>query len=185
DASRPWSTTDIVGVHRFLQRLWRNAVDEETGEVRVSDDPADPDTRRILHRTIAAVRADMAELKFNTAIARLFELNNQVTQAVGDAGPSPREVLEPLVLLLAPLAPHVAEELWSRLGHDDSLAYAPFPEADPAELVEETVEVVVQVDARPRARIVVAADADPAAVEAAPRAAPPVAALLRAPHLQP
>jgi leucyl-tRNA synthetase len=178
DASRPWSTADIVGVHRFLQRVWRNAVDEDTGAARVSDDPADPATRQVLHRTIAAVRADMAELKFNTAIARLFELNNHLTQAAGDAGPLPREVLEPLVLLLAPLAPHVAEELWSRLGHDESLAYAPFPEADPTELVEETVELVVQVDAKVRGRIVVAADADAAAIEAAARSEPRVAALL-------
>jgi len=178
DASRPWSTTDIIGVHRFLQRLWRNAVDEETGAVRVGDEPADPATRRVLHRTIAAVRSDMAELKFNTAIARLFELNNQLTQAIGDSGPAPREVLEPLVLLLAPLAPHVAEELWSRLGHDESLAYTAFPEADPAELVEDTVEVVVQVDAKPRAHIVVAADADAETIEAAARAEPKVAALL-------
>ena len=85
DASRPWSTTDIIGVHRFLQRLWRNLVDEDTGE-RVSDEPADDETRRLLHRTIAAVRDDMAELKFNTAIARLFELNNHLTQVVAEHG---------------------------------------------------------------------------------------------------
>ena len=70
DASRPWSTADIVGVHRLLQRLWRNVVDEDDGAVKVVDDPADPETRRLLHQTIAAVRADMARLKFDAAIAR-------------------------------------------------------------------------------------------------------------------
>ena len=178
DASRPWSTADIIGMHRFLQRVWRNVVDEETGAVHVTDGAADADTRRVLHRTIAAVRDDMTELKFNTAIARLSELNNRLTQVVADSGEAPRDVVEPLVLMLAPLTPHVAEELWSRLGHPDTLAYAPFPEADPAELVDDTVEIVVQVDGRPRGRIRVSADAPDDAVEAAARAEPRVAALL-------
>ena len=82
DASRPWNTTDIVGVHRFLQRLWRNLVDEDTGDLHVADAPADEETRRLLHRTIDAVRTDMEGMSFNTAIARLFELNNHLTQVV-------------------------------------------------------------------------------------------------------
>jgi len=178
DASRPWSTADIIGMHRFLQRVWRNVVDEETGTVHVSDDAADAATRRVLHRTIAAVRDDMTQLKFNTAIARLSELNNRLTQVVADTSHAPRDVVEPLVLMLAPLTPHVAEELWSRLGHPDTLAYASFPEADPAELVDDTVEIVVQVDGRPRGRIHVSADAPDDAVEASARAEPHVAALL-------
>ncbi|HEY8215985.1 MAG TPA: leucine--tRNA ligase [Acidimicrobiia bacterium] len=177
DASRPWSTADIVGVHRFLQRLWRNVVDEDTGEVRVSDAAADEETRRILHRTIAAVRDDMGELKFNTAIARLTELNNRLTQASGREGP-PREGVEPLVLMVAPLAPHVAEELWSRLGHAQSLAFEPFPQADAALLVEDEVEVPVQVDGKVRSRVRVPVGADGEAVEAAARADDRVAALL-------
>ena len=88
DKERPWSTADIVGVHRFLQRMWRNLVDEDSGSLRVTDAPADPETRRVLHRTIAAVRDDMAAMSFNTAIARLFELNNHLTGL--DA--TPREV---------------------------------------------------------------------------------------------
>jgi leucyl-tRNA synthetase len=131
-----------------------------------------------LHRTIAAVRDDMAQLKFNTAIARLSELNNSLTQVVSNTGAAPREVVEPLVLMLAPLTPHAAEELWSRLGHGESLAYAPFPEADRTELVDETVEIVVQVDGKPRARIQVPSTATDADVEAAARAEPRVAALL-------
>ncbi len=178
DASRPWSTADIIGMHRFLQRAWRNVVDEESGAVRVADAPADAETRRLLHRAIAAVRDDMTQLKFNTAIARLSELNNRLTQVVADAGAAPREIVEPLVLMLAPLTPHIAEELWSRLGHSESLAYTPFPEADPAELVEETVEIVVQVDGKPRGRLQAPAAASDGDLEAVARAEPRVAALL-------
>ncbi len=95
DTSRPWSTTDIVGVHRFLQRVWRNLVDEDTGDLHVTDDAADPATRRLLHRTIAEVRDDMQHLKFNTAIARLFELNNELTQVVADTGRAPARSRRP------------------------------------------------------------------------------------------
>src|SRR5439155_22127310 len=104
-------------------------------EVHVADGGADDETRRLLHRTIAAVRADMDGLRFNTAIARLIELNNHL---VGRTVPG--EVAEAMVLMLAPLTPHVAEELWSRLGHDRTLTYEAFPEPDPALLVEDTVE---------------------------------------------
>ncbi len=184
DASRPWSTTDIVGVHRrFLQRFWRNVVDERTGELRVDDEPADDETRRMLHRTIAAVRDDMAELKFNTAIARLFELDNRLTQVAADR-PSPREVVEPMVLMIAPLTPHVAEELWERLGHDQSIAYQPFPVADPELLVEETVELPVQINGKVRGRITVPADATDDAVEAAARADERIATLLEGKTVQ-
>ncbi len=178
DASRSWNTSDIIGVHRYLQRLWRNVVDEETGAVHVSDAPADDDTRRLLHRTIAAVRTDMTALRFNTAIARLTELNNGLTTVVARDGNAPLEVVEPLVLMTAPLAPHIAEELWSLTGHPATLTYEPFPDADPAWLVEDEVEIGVQVDGKMRARVTVPADADDAAHEAAARAEPKIAALL-------
>ncbi len=178
DTDRPWNTQDIVGVYRFLQRVWRNLVDEHTGASRVTDEPAGEGTRRVLHRTIAAVTADMAALELNTAVARLIELNNHLTKLVAGAGSTPREVAEPLVLMLAPLAPHVAEELWHRLGHTQSLAYEPWPEHDPALLVEHEVELPVQVDGKVRSKVRVAADAGEAAVEAAARADDRVAALL-------
>ena len=89
DASRPWNTADIVGVHRFLQRLWRNVIDEATGVLRVSDARPDDETLRVLHRTIAAVRDDMASMSFNTAIARLFECNNHLTHVVARDGAAP------------------------------------------------------------------------------------------------
>ena len=178
DASRPWNTRDIVGTHRFLQRLWRNCVDEDTGASRVTDAAADDDTRRVLHRTIAAINADMPTLGFNTVVARYFELNNHLTKVVEATGAAPREIVEPFVLLLAPLAPHIAEELWSRLGHEQSLAYESFPEADPAWLVADTVELPVQVNGKVRSKVTVAADADQAACEAAARADARIAELL-------
>jgi leucyl-tRNA synthetase len=174
DASRPWETRDVVGMYRFLQRLWRAIVDEESGEVVVVDEPADDDTRRLLHRTIDAVATEMDALRFNTAIAKLIELNNHVTKL----GTTSREVAEPMVLMLAPIVPHVAEELWRRLGHDSTVTYEPFPVADPALLVDDTVEYPVQVNGKVRARIVVAADADAATLEAAALAEPKVISAL-------
>ncbi|MGH9232774.1 MAG: leucine--tRNA ligase, partial [Acidimicrobiales bacterium] len=177
DQSRPWDTKAVVGVFRLLQRIWRNVVDEDTGAVTVSSAPLAPDTERTLHRTIDAVREGMEKMRFNVAIAKVTELNNHLTARYPDGG-VPRDVVEPMVLLLSPLAPHVSEELWSRLGHRDSLATEPFPEADPALLVDETVEVPVQVNGKVRARVHVPADADAATIEAAARADERVAALL-------
>ncbi|GAB3593841.1 leucine--tRNA ligase [Angustibacter peucedani] len=149
DASRPWETRAVVGSLRFLQRLWRNVVDEDSGTTTTSEDaPSDADLR-VLHRTIDGVAHDYAGLRFNTAVAKLIELNNHLTRL--DA--VPRALAEPLVLMTAPLAPHVAEELWRRLGHGESLAHEPFPQADPALLVDETVTCVVQVQGKVRERL--------------------------------
>ncbi len=178
DSSRPWNTRDIVGMYRFLQRLWRNLVDEQTGAISMPEGPADLETRRLLHHTIDAVGADFEHLRFNTAIAKLIELNNHLTRLVGAGQAMSRDVAEPLVLMLAPLTPHVAEELWSRLGHDGSLAFEPFPEADKALLVAESVEYPVQVNGKVRSHITVAADALPALVEEAALADPKVQASL-------
>ena len=168
DASRPWSTRDIVGVFRFLQRLWRNVVDEDTGAVHVVDAPADDETRRLLHQTIAGVRTDMATMGFNTAVAKLITLNNRLTQVAAKGG-TPREVVESLVLMLAPLAPHVAEELWSRLGHPATLTYEDFPVADPQWLTVDEVEYPVQVNGKVRGKVTVPTAADQVEVEAAAR----------------
>ncbi|MGB1381761.1 MAG: leucine--tRNA ligase, partial [Ilumatobacteraceae bacterium] len=166
DASRPWETRDVVGMYRFLQRLWRTMVNEESGATTVSDEPADDETRRLLHRTIDTVRTEMDALRFNTAIAKLIELNNHITKVHQAAGATPREVAEAMVLMAAPLVPHIAEELWSRLGHDTSLTYTAFPTADPALLVDDEVEMPVQIKGKVRARIMVPADADEAAITA-------------------
>jgi len=158
-ADRPWQTDDIAGVHRFLQRLWRSMVDERSGALLVDDGAADSGTRRLLHRTIRAVGGHYAALRFNIAIARLQELVSHAARVSAAAGALPREIAEPLVLMVAPLAPHIAEELWARLGHDASLARAPFPQADPALADEPTVVIPVQVNGRTRLRIEVPADA--------------------------
>ncbi|NGO84506.1 leucine--tRNA ligase [Streptomyces sp. 196(2019)] len=150
DVSRPWDTRAVVGQYRLLQRLWRNVVDEETGEVTVVDTEPGEDTLRALHKAIDGVGQDMAAMRFNTAIAKVTELNNHLTKA---GGPRSRSVAERLVLLIAPLAPHIAEELWRRLGHSDSVVHQDFPVADPAYVVDETVTCVVQIKGKVRARL--------------------------------
>ncbi|MGW2282683.1 leucine--tRNA ligase [Streptomyces sp. NPDC001770] len=150
DVSRPWDTRAVVGQYRLLQRLWRNVVDEETGEVTVVDAEPGEDTLRALHKAIDGVAQDMAGMRFNTAIAKVTELNNHLTKT---GGPLSRPVAESLVLLVAPLAPHVAEELWRRLGHTESVVHQDFPVADPAYVVDETVTCVVQIKGKVRARL--------------------------------
>lgn len=161
DLSRPWDTRAVVGSQRFLQRLWRNVVDEETGDLLVTDEPADEETRRLVARTITEVETEMAAMRINTAIARLIVLNNHLTGLAA----SPREAVEPLLLMLAPVAPHIAEELWRRLGHEGSLAHEPFPVADPALLVEDTVTCVVQVAGKLRDKLEVPVSIDAAELE--------------------
>lgn len=150
DVSRPWDTRAVVGQYRLLQRLWRNVVDEETGEITVVDTEPAEDTLRALHKAIDGVGQDMAGMRFNTAIAKVTELNNHLTKA---GGPLSRSVAERLVLLIAPLAPHIAEELWRRLGHTESVVHQDFPVADPAYVVDETVTCVVQIKGKVRARL--------------------------------
>ncbi|RBY85493.1 leucine--tRNA ligase [Blastococcus sp. TF02A-30] len=179
EQSRPWETKAVVGSQRLLQRIWRVVVEEVSGAVRAADDvePAE-ETLRALHKAIDGVRDGYATLRFNIAIARITELTNHLTQAYGAEQPVPRSVAEPLVLMVAPLAPHLAEELWSRLGHDGSVAWAPFPEAEQRWLVEDTVQVAVQVNGKVRSQVSVPADADAAALEAAARADEKIAGYL-------
>ncbi|MDF0529432.1 leucine--tRNA ligase [Tsukamurella sp. 8F] len=176
DQDRAWATKDVVGAQRFLQRAWRVVIDEETGAVRVTDAAPTDDTLRLLNKTIAGVREDYSNLRDNTAIAKLIELTNHLTKEYPSG--APRSVAQPLVLMLAPVAPHIAEELWERLGHKDSLAHGPFPTADETWLVEDTVEIPVQVKGKVRSRITVGADASSAAIEAAALADPKIAVLL-------
>ena len=155
DMSRPWETRAVVGSQRFLQRVWRLVVDEESGDTRISEEEPDLDLTRFLNRTIDGVHADMEALRFNTAIAKLIELTNRITKT----DTHPRAVVEPLVLMLAPFAPHLAEEMWSLLGHEGTLAFEPFPQADPALLVEDSVTCVVQVQGKVRAKLEVSPSA--------------------------
>ena len=154
EQDRPWDTRAVVGAQRFLQRVWRLFVDETTGESVVADGEADAESLKVLHQVIDGVREDMDNLRFNTAISKLIVLTNHATKQGG----ATREVLEPLTIMLAPFAPHLAEELWSRLGHKSTVTYAAFPEADPNHLVAETVTCVVQVKGKVRARLEVAPD---------------------------
>ncbi len=149
DVSRPWDTRAVVGQYRLLQRLWRNVVDEATGEVTVVDAEPDESLLRPLHKAIDGISQDLAQLRFNTAVAKLTELNNHVTKV----SEVPRTVAESLVLLTAPLAPHIAEELWCRLGHETSVVHAPFPVADPAYVQDEAVTCVVQLKGKVKARL--------------------------------
>ncbi len=173
EASKPWNTRDIAGAYRFLQRVWRNIVDEQSGELRVAgpEEPIDAGLLRLLHKTIGGVRNDYQTLGFNTAVAKLIEFNNELTRHVSAGKPTPRPVAEALVLMLAPLAPHMAEELWSRLGalsgRSGSLAHHPFPEADPALAADDQIEIPVQVLGKLRGKIMVPAGADAQAIEAA------------------
>ncbi|MFE3940790.1 leucine--tRNA ligase [Streptomyces sp. NPDC059118] len=175
DVSRPWDTRAVVGQYRLLQRLWRNVVDEETGEVTVVDAEPGEETLRALHKAIDGVGQDMAGMRFNTAIAKVTELNNHLTKA---GGPLSRSVAESLVLLVAPLAPHIAEELWRRLGHTESVVHQDFPVADPAYVVDETVTCVVQVKGKVKARLEISPSITDEELEALALADPAVVAAL-------
>lgn len=176
EASKPWNTKDTVGLFRFLQRAWRLSVDEQTGALRLAE-KADEAIERQLHRVIAKVEQDIPRLAFNTAIATLIEFVN-LASAGGRLGTLTRSQLERFALVLAPLAPHIAEELWSKLGHTESLAYEAWPAHDPKMLIDDRVEVPVSINGKVKERITVAAGLDKAAFEAAAMADPKVVALL-------
>jgi leucyl-tRNA synthetase len=165
EAQKPWNTRDIIGMTRFLNSVWRNLVgDEENNKVAKIEPMTIPEALDCqMHRTIKKVAEDIAGLRFNTAIAELIKLNNEITtrHSSSQAGMEivPRDLAENLALMLAPFAPHIAEELWERLGHTKTLARRPWPEYDPAKLVETTMEIPVQVNGKLRDKITVAADA--------------------------
>jgi len=178
EASRPWNTRDVVGMQRFLQRVWRNIVDEDSGETHVSESAASDDIRRALHKCIDGVGADMDNLRFNTAIAKLIELNNALTPFVAEHGACPREIAEPLAIMLSPLCPHIAEEIWHRLGHTSTITYEQFPTADASLLASDTIEIPVQINGKVKHRINVAVGADQATTKAVAMADPKVIELL-------
>ncbi|MGH4015104.1 MAG: leucine--tRNA ligase [Pseudonocardiaceae bacterium] len=172
DVDRPWQPDDIVGVYRFLQRLWRNIVDEQSGKSQVSDAPlatTEP-LYRLLHNTVDEVNRLFSDLRFNVAIARLMELNNALVQHVKEKATGPREVAEVLVRMTFPLAPHVASELWEKLGHTDPIEDTSFPVADAEALVRAQVVIPVTVDDKPRGEITVDREAsEPEVIEMALR----------------
>ncbi|GAA1470968.1 leucine--tRNA ligase [Corynebacterium felinum] len=165
DTSRPWATKDVVGAQRFLQRLWRLVVDESTGAVVVTDDALDDATNKALHRTIAGVKDDYENLRLNTVVAKAIEYVNFLTKQF-PAG-APRAAVRPLVQLIAPVAPHIAEELWTRLGGTETITFQPFPAFEEKWLKDDEIELPVQVNGKVRGRIMVAADADQDTIVAA------------------
>ena len=158
DTSRPWATKDVVGAQRFLQRLWRLAIDETSGELSTTDAELSDDDLKQLNRTIAGVRDDYENLRLNTVVAKLIEYVNYLTKAYPKG--APRTAVEPLAQLVSPVAPHIAEELWKRFGHDETITYQAFPEFDEKYLVDDEVEVPVQINGKVKARVMVPADAD-------------------------
>lgn len=162
DTSRPWATKDVVGSQRFLQRLWRLAVNEDTGELATTDAELSEDDLKQLHRTIAGVRDDYENLRLNTVVAKLIEYVNYLTKTY--RAQAPRAAVEPIAQLVSPIAPHIAEELWQRFGHDETITYQPFPTFEEKYLVDDEIEVPVQINGKVKARINVAADADQDAV---------------------
>ena len=159
DTSRPWATKDVVGSQRFLQRLWRLVVDEQTGELAVADADLGDDDNKALHRTIAGVRDDYEHLRDNTVVAKLIEYVNYLTKTFSGSS-VPRAAVEPLVIMVAPIAPHIAEELWSRLGHEGTITFVDFPTFEDKWLVDDEIELPVQVNGKVKARVNVPADAD-------------------------
>jgi leucyl-tRNA synthetase len=178
EAVKPWSMRGVEGVYRFLGRAWRMIVDAEAGEVKL-DPHVQPvalsnEQAKVVARTVAAVTDDFEAMRFNTAISRLMEFVNVFTSE----RIRPKAAMETFALLLAPLAPHIGEELWQILGHEQSLAYEPWPQYDPALLKDEEVEIPVQVNGKLRGKVVVPAEADAASIERTARADPKIESLL-------
>ena len=156
EATKPWSTTGVEGVFRFLKRAWRTFDD-----AKIVDVPMSRELARLVHGTVKKVGADIEAFGFNTAISAMMVLLNDLAKLQE----IPREAAEKFVLLLAPFAPHICEELWQKLGHSESLAYAPWPEFDEALLKVAEVEILVQVLGKPKARLMLPVGCDAAAAE--------------------
>ncbi len=178
EAVKPWSMEGVNGVRGFLDRVWRMILQERSEQIElnpaVQDVPPTEEQNRVLHKTIQGVTQDLDRMAFNTAISKMMEFTNYFLKC----DVRPKSAMEKLVLLLAPWAPHIAEELWQILGHDKTLAYEPWPPFDAAAVREDSVEIPVQINGKLRGRITVPADATPAAIEEAARAEPRIAELL-------
>jgi leucyl-tRNA synthetase len=156
EATKPWSMQGLEGVHRFLQRVWRMVIDEDSGELasEVCDCDMGRDTERLLHQTIKKVTDDIEGFSFNTAISQMMIFVNHMYKVSQRS----KEAIEKFVLLLSPMAPHIAEELWSKLGNDGSLSYAQWPGYDEAKTVEDEVELAVQIKGKIKDKIMVRPD---------------------------
>jgi leucyl-tRNA synthetase len=171
---KPWSTTGVEGVYRFLGRVWRLVMEEDQEGAwhfapgKITEAAPSPGLLRSVHGAIKKVTDDIEKLQFNTAISALMVLVNDLTKETA----RPRAAIETLLLLLAPFAPHMAEELWAQLGHTNTLAYEPWPEADPRHLVQSEIEIPMQVNGKLRGVLKVAPGASQEEVVAAAKALP-------------
>lgn len=180
EATKPWNTRDIVGLFRFLQRQWRVMVNEQTGELKVAATRSDAIERQ-LHKTIAKVGPDIERMAFNTAIASLIEFVNLATKEAGEGVASAsltKDQIDRFVRVIAPFTPHVAEELWAKLGHSRTISHEPFPKADPAMIAADTIEIPVQILGKVRSKVTLPAGSDEKAMEAAALADEKIKALL-------
>jgi leucyl-tRNA synthetase len=152
---KPWSTRGVEGVFRFLNRLWRLCLDDAGNpDPRLSVDAPTPELERVYHTTVKKVGEDIEGLRFNTAIAQLMIFINEVMKTEL----RPRAIIEPFILLVAPFAPHIAEELWEKLGHSTSLSHEPWPVFDAAKIRSNTIEIVLQVNGKLRGKMEVPVD---------------------------
>lgn len=178
-ATKPWSMSGVNGVRNFLDRAWRMIVDEKsetlTLAAAIGDYQPTPEQNRVLHKTIQAVTADLENMGFNTAISRMMEFVNAFTKE----SQRPVELMRPFVILLAPFAPHIAEEMWSLLGGKASVSHEPWPQFDEQWVVDSTIEVPVQIGGKLRSKIIVSAEATQAELLAAAKADEKVAPLLQ------
>lgn len=157
DTSRPWATKDVVGSHRFLQRLWRLVIDERTGEIAAREASLSDEDLKHLNRTVAGVRDDYENLRNNTVVSKLIEYVNYLTKTYPQG--APLDAVTPLVIMVAPIAPHIAEELWQRLGHEGTITFEPFPTFEEKWLKDDEIELPVQINGKVRGHIMVSVDA--------------------------
>jgi leucyl-tRNA synthetase len=154
---KPWSTRGVEGVFRFLNRVWRLFLNEQGDlDESIQDVPSPPDFECLYHQTVKKVGEDIEGLRFNTAVSQLMIFVNEAMKI----DVRPRKQMEQFILLLAPFAPHLTEELWLRAKHPASLAYEPWPSYDAGKTVEEMLEVVLQVNGKVRSKIEVARGTD-------------------------
>ncbi len=146
EQSKPWNTSSIEGVFRFLQKLWRwaHGGDDKNEDVLAVSDPAPEAAMRLLHQSIEKVTRDIEHMNFNTCISQFMICVNEFTALKCNN----RELMEKFLVLVSPIAPHIAEELWEKLGHKESIEFAPWPKADPKWLVSDTMKIVVQVNGK-------------------------------------
>ena len=146
EQAKPWNTAGITGVHGFLKKLWKLYHSGENESFYVSDDSASKDSLKTLHKTIKKVQEDIEAFSFNTSVSSFMIAVNELSAQKCNS----REVLEPLAILISPYAPHIAEELWQKLGHSESISAAPFPKFDAKYLVESTKEYPISFNGKMR-----------------------------------